>query len=170
MEKLKDPAMVLSGVNSLFLIGITAYFYKEVQTLHGDVGKVTQAMNGLITKLADIQKTDIHKTELLHNMNEKVKVLTEDISQVPSFEEFNGIDMDIEEIVAMLRENNIIVERPSLTPRPRRSGDRRRGTADQDVYERTRDTPRSSLRQPRRTTQQDDLDVIGEVRRQQPRT
>lgn len=209
MEKIKDPAMILSIANSVGLVGITAYFYKQLEAIRADMIKMSSVLTGALRKLSEMEKGEQGKSEALHTLNDQIKRINESIEQLPTFESVDDMGADLSEIVQTLSDNNINVELPSYNPRPRRSGDRR-GPRRQvpDVDERieaasrrtmTRSSDVSARRQPPRPqavrneprqesrdrveTRQDarydarsepgdngdDLDLIGEVRKQQSR-
>jgi cell fate (sporulation/competence/biofilm development) regulator YmcA (YheA/YmcA/DUF963 family) len=211
MEKFKDPAMLLSVANSIALVGTTAYFYKQLEATRLDLGKVAQTLQGVLRKLSEMEKNEQHKGEALHTLNDQIKRINEQLEEMPSLNETDNMDMDLSEIIAVLSENSIVVERPSQVGRySRRSGDRKQSRRDSDVEERDRrdvgrrparavdnartvDSTRSSrvesTHDRERTTQparpapsarqqpaptqsydnNDDTDLIGEVRRQQTR-
>jgi TolA-binding protein len=125
MEKLKDPAMLLSVANSIGLVGTTAYFYKQLEAIRLDMVKMSQTLTGVLRKLSEMEKGEQHKGEALHTLNDQIKHINEQIEELPSFDTVDNIDFDLSEIITVLEEHNIRVERPSQQQRPRRSGDRR---------------------------------------------
>lgn len=193
MDKFKDPAMLLSIVNSMGLVGTTVYFYKQLEALRLDLTKLSQTMTGALRKIGEMEKGEQHNTEALHALNDQIKRINDQIEDIPSFESVDNADLDIAEIVAVLEDNNIQVERPSqrIYSRGRRSGDRRAPPKHSEIeLEDRRDvrrppkqrleTSRPSTRDQSRDTQrtatprtepvpsfEDDSDLIGEVRRQQ---
>ena len=207
MEKLKDPAMLLSVANSIGLVGSTAYFYKQLEAVRIDMVKMSQTLTAVLRKISEMEKGEQHKSETVHALSDQIKRLNEQIERLPSFDHVDNLDLDLSEIVEILAENNITVERPSQAPRGRRSGDRRdpyrrESDVDDKRYDRTQrtttlksrgdtsrdlDSRQQSGRTPRtqpalrdQPTQRqqstpkqtygesydDDLDLIGEVRRQ----
>lgn len=219
MEKLKDPAMLLSVANSIGLVGTTAYFYKQIESIRLDMVKMGQTLTGVIRKLGEMEKGEQHKSEALHTLNDQLKRINEQIDDLPSFDNIDHLDLDLTEIIAVLEEHNISIERPSQQ-RSRRSGDRRApgpsyisNRRDSDVDDRreptrrftprnrsetsrdqdgrscrpsSRDSTRDSTRElrapsreprpeprpdtiPASSYEDDDADLIGEVRRQQGR-
>jgi len=142
MEKIKDPAMLLSIANSIGLVGTTTYFYKQLESMRTDMVKISQTLGGVIRKMSELEKTDQHKTESLHSLNDQIKNIStalDDIS-TPSMNE--DLDLDLNEIIVVLEEHNIVVERPSQNIKPYRSGDRR-GNSRRDVdHEEKRETSR----------------------------
>lgn len=62
--------------------------------------------------------------EVLHTLNDQIKVIETQLKELPSPDSIEDINIDIEEIVEVLNNSNIPIDRPSLAPR-RRSGDRR---------------------------------------------
>ena len=171
MEKLKDPAMLLSVANSIGLIGTTAYFYKQLEAIRLDMVKMSQTLNGVVRKLSELEKGEQHKNEALHTLNDQIKRINDQIDELPSFDAVDNLDVDLTEIVTVLSEQNIQVERPSQQSRSRRSGDRRSARRPTDTDERrdnsarratahsdrsrdmsTRDSDLRSSRQPTRET------------------
>lgn len=125
MEKLKDPAMLLSVANSIGLIGTTAYFYKQLEAIRLDMVKMSQTLTGVLRKISEMEKGEQNKSEALHVLNDQIKRINDQIDELPSFDAIDNMDIDLSEIIAVLEENNIPVERPSQLQRTRRSGDRR---------------------------------------------
>ena len=97
--------------------------------------------------------------------NDQIRQINDQIIDLPSFDNIDNIDLDLSEIIAVLQDNNIAIERPSLNQRPIRSGDRRgppprRQLSDHDVSDR-RDT---SVRKPLPRTQRSDTSRDVEAR------
>lgn len=113
MEKIKDPAMLLSMTNSVGLVGITAYFYKQLEAQRNDMNKISQALGQVVKKLSEMEKGEQNRSEALHGLNDQIKQINDQIEDLPSFETLSDIDLDLSEIVSALDEANIIVERPS---------------------------------------------------------
>lgn len=184
MEKMKDPAMLLSLANTAAIVGTSVYFYKQVEAVRLDMVKVSQTLNGVLRKISEMEKGDQNNNEALHALNEQIKHINDQIVELPSFDEVANFDMDITEIIEVLGENNISVKRPSQSQRVRRSGDRRaprRAIHEQEIDEtprrsnpRTPRTEGSTGLEPRRPRPQqtpqpnydDDSDLIGEIRKQ----
>ncbi|CAH6420761.1 Hypothetical protein HVR_LOCUS1283 [uncultured virus] len=124
MEKLKDPAMLLAVANSIGIVGTTAYFYKQLEALRLDLIKISQTLTGVVRKIGEIEKGQQHNSEALHTFNDQIKTINQRLTEIPSLEGIDELDLDIDELVAALSEHDIHVERPSQVPR-RRSGDRR---------------------------------------------
>jgi TolA-binding protein len=124
MEKLKDPAMILAITANIGVVGTSAYFYKQLEAIRADLVKMSQTLTGVVRKLAEMEKGDQHKGEALHTLNDQVKNINQAIEDLPSFESIDNLDIDLNEIIAVLEENNIPIERPSQARRIR-SGDRR---------------------------------------------
>ena len=111
MEKLKDNAMYLTVVNSVGLFGATTYFYKQLETMRSDMVKISQTLTGIVRKLAELEKGNQNKTEALHTLNEHVKRMNDALNDIPQIDK---IEEDLDEIVNVLTEHNIEVDRPSL--------------------------------------------------------
>lgn len=111
MEKIKDPAMALSIVNTVGLIGSSAYFYKCLEEIKKDVVKLNTVVAGIYRKIGDMDKKDVNTVEVLENLNRQVKSLNEAVEELPSVVDVEQIDEDIDEIVKGLEEKQIIIER-----------------------------------------------------------
>ena len=149
MEKVKEPAMVLSIVNSVALVGTIGYFYKQMQEDRQNMQKIAQTLSGVVRKLTDIEKGEQNKGEALHTLNDEVKRLNQALTELPTFEALDNLDVDMDEIITMLNENNISVERPSLIPKKRTN---RRGDSRND----SRGDSRNDLRSDSRNSQRND--------------
>lgn len=187
MDKLKDPSMVLSVANSAGLVGITAYFYKQLEAQRLDMIKMQQTIQGLLRKLSEIEKGEQNKSETLHLLNDQIKKLNEQVEDMPSLTDTENLDLDIDEITNVLSENNITIERPSQKVRYKKKSNKYSDFEDRDRkevsrgYSRGKESHKSSRNETKqesvksvRTTHppqsyEDDSDLIGEVRRQQTR-
>lgn len=125
MEKIKDPAMILALTANIGVFGSSAYFYKQLEAIRADLVKMSQTLTGVVRKIAEIEKGEQHKGEALHALNDQVRRINQAIDELPSFEIMNDMEDDLNEVVTVLQENDIQVDRPSQTPRRIRSGDRR---------------------------------------------
>jgi hypothetical protein len=192
MEALKDKAMYLTVANSVGLFGATTYFYRQLETMKLDMVKISQTLTGIVRKLAEIEKGDQNKTEALHTLNEQIKRMSEELE---SIQLIDIIDNDIEELVGVLQDNNINFERQSMQNKKqnkkqnnfRRDNedrkdvrrkpikndkfiDKTRGDSFRDVdnYSSSRST--KDQRKPVKYEEDEDEDLIGEVRKHQGRT
>lgn len=125
MEKLKDPSMILAVTANVGVVGVSAYFYKQLEAIRADLVKMSQTLTGVVRKIAEIEKGDQHKGEALHALNDQIRQINQAIDDLPSFDRLNDLDEDVNEVVAVLHDNDIVVDRPSQDPRRIRSGDRR---------------------------------------------
>jgi len=117
MEKIKDPAMILSITNSVGLVGVTAYFYKRLEKLEQmekDNLKLTEMLKTIVGKLNNTDKDNQQKMEALHALNQQVKALTQKVDDLP----LDDIDDDLAEVVSVLAEKDIFVDLPSQIPPP----------------------------------------------------
>lgn len=124
MEKLKDPAMLLAVANSIGIVGTTAYFYKQLESLRLDLVKMSQSFTAVVRKVSEMEKGHQHNNEALHTLNDQIKGINQRLSELASLDNFEDMDVDIDEIISILTDHNINIERPSQSSR-RRSGDRR---------------------------------------------
>ena len=192
MEALKDKAMYLTVANSVGLFGATTYFYRQLETMKLDMVKISQTLTGIVRKLAEIEKGDQNKTEALHTLNEQIKRMNDELE---SIQLIDIIDNDIEELVGVLQDNNINFERQSLQNKKqnkkqnnfRRDNDERkdtrrktvkndkfidktRGDSFRDVDNYSNSRLSKDQRKPVKYEEDEDEDLIGEVRKHQCRT
>lgn len=125
MDKIKDPAMLLSIINTVALVGSGAYFYRQLESLRSDIVKISNALTGVLKKISDLDRGGQHQEEAWHALNDQIKKINEQMDNLASLELFENMDEDITEIITTLAEREIYVDRPSNNQRPRRSGDRR---------------------------------------------
>lgn len=140
MEKLKDPAMLVTVANSIAIVGITAYFYKQMEAQRLEQIKITQTLTTIAKKLTELEKGEQNKGEVLHTLNNQIKEINFNLENMAPFEMVDNMDIDINEIIGILEENQIHIERPSQIARPRRSGDRRTHTRRSEDEERMNNT------------------------------
>lgn len=113
MDTFKDPAMILSTVDLLAIVGSTYYFYKRNEELELKIMGQQKAISILTQKMANYEKTQQHRSEGITILNDRIKELGETMQQLPSTEHLENITEDVQEIVSILSENNIEVELPS---------------------------------------------------------
>ena len=139
MDKLKEPGMVLSVANSIGLVGITAYFYKQNEALKLEMLKLTQTLTGVIRKISDMEKGDQNKSDVLHTLHDQIKSINEKLEDMPN------IETDLTELFTTLEdEHGILVERPSLDYNPRQS---KRGSSRKHNSRRNDPPPQKSTRE-----------------------
>lgn len=135
MEQLKDPATFLSIINTIAVTGSTYYFYKQGETFQISIDKINTSMTSCTDKIKKLDNSCRTTEEGLKILNEKINKLEDKIKDLPTNDNIRDLDHDIEEIVDVMNDNKITVNRPSQ--RGYRSGDYR------DRYDRdTRDNRR----------------------------
>ncbi|MEM2986609.1 MAG: hypothetical protein QXV60_00710 [Nitrososphaerota archaeon] len=110
MDKVKDPSMLLSVVNSIGLVGVTVYFYKQLETIRMDLVKITQNLSGILRKVLEIEKSDHNKNEVIRSLSEQIRKLSEQMEELPSLD-LENLEINMEEIINTLEENGINVGR-----------------------------------------------------------
>jgi TolA-binding protein len=192
MEALKDKAMYLTVANSVGLFGATTYFYRQLETMKLDMVKISQTLTGIVRKLSEIEKGDQNKTEALHTLNEQIKRMNDELE---SIQLIDIIDNDIDELVNVLQDNNINFDRPSQQNKKQNKkqnnfrrdndekkdvrglrkpikNDKTRGDSfrDRDVDNYTNSRLSKDQRKPVKYEEDEDEDLIGEVRKHQARS
>jgi TolA-binding protein len=179
MDKFKDPAMLLSIADAVGLVGVTFYFYKQLETMRSDINKTNQNITKIVAKLGEMEKGDQNKNEMVQALNDQMKRLGYEIDDLSSLE--NNITDDIEEIIKSLESNNIIIERPGQKSKYK-SGDRKQRPRNEPENKREKRTEERSSKNWNKQKQSfadnkddrlsdvdDDEELINSVRRQQTR-
>ena len=107
MDKFKDPAMLLSIADAVGLVGVTFYFYKQLESMRSDLTKTNQSVSGILHKLNEMEKGDRNRNETLQTLNEEVRRLGYELEDLSSMEDI--LDEDLEEIIKVLEKNNIVI-------------------------------------------------------------
>ena len=126
MEKFKDPAMLLSIADAVGLVGVTFYFYKQLEILKSDIAKTDQNVKKIIAKIGEIEKGDQNHNESLKTLTGQMENISYDLDNLTN--QGDELDEDLEVIIRKLEDNNIIVDRPSQKSKQYRSGDRKQNT------------------------------------------
>ena len=115
-ETLKDPAMVLSVVNTVGLVGGIYYSYKQIETLNQEIDKLNNNLKAVVSNMAEIKK--LYKTT-----NDQTQSLTNQMNQINrTVDNLSSLTDDVSDIIETLYEHEIEVVQ---TDRSHRSGDRR---------------------------------------------
>lgn len=176
MEKCKEPAMVLSILNTIGLFVSVGYLYKQNEALKTQMEGLGTSSIACARKIQEIEKSEQNTRESLMSLNNKIKELGENIEEL-TCEDINNLEMDIREIIEVMGQNEMVVERPSVSTK-RRSGDRRyQGTSRRQEEEKryetqSRRTSRSTRERERETSQtprreqifEDEDDLVRQVR------
>jgi hypothetical protein len=111
MDKMKEHSSYVTMANTVGIISSAVYFQRQLDVVKADMKKSTLTLTGIVRKLAEIEKGDQNKTEALHTLNEHVKRMNDALNDIPQIDK---IEEDLDEIVNVLTEHNIEVDRPSL--------------------------------------------------------
>jgi len=137
--------MALAIANSALSIGSAFYFYKQLESERLNIIKISQTISGLVKKVTEMEKSDQNRGEAIHTLNDQVNNIKRQVEEGSLSDLLEDLDIDIDEIVTVLDEHEIPVERPSKMTRPRRSGDRRNPPSRREEMEERRvesSTPR----------------------------
>ncbi len=182
MEKLKDPAMILSLVDLCGLKGITYHFHRKCEQLNAELQKNSQTLNNSLQKIAELSQDNRQLRELVAGFTRDLAQITDTVTSLPTKNTIRVLTEDIKEVAQVLGENNITVNLPSKEVSRRRLRDDRedrdiRGEwEDRDLRNNRREheeRPRLRERLPipiggRRPhpPPEDDADLIDQVRQQ----
>jgi cell fate (sporulation/competence/biofilm development) regulator YmcA (YheA/YmcA/DUF963 family) len=175
MDKIKDPAMVLSTTSLIGLIGTTTYFFQQISTIKSDMLKMSDALTKLAIQVRELHNGDEHKNEALQMLGEQVKSINQKIELLPSIDDIQDISEDLEGIVETLQDNNIEATLQSQQPKKRRNKNSFGSTRDRSYTKSKDEWSRNSGKRSRIETLQkqienedieEEVDLIEAVRRQ----
>jgi len=122
MDKVKDPAFILSTGNTVALIGVTVYFYKQIATIQNEISKLDEHVGNIAVKVAEQEKMTQQTPQIVASIqnlhaattkcNNAIKSLTENLKV-----ELEDVDTFIDGITESLQNSGIMVD--SRTPKPR---------------------------------------------------
>jgi len=111
VDRLKDPATLLSVVDAIGLVGATYYFYKQNESLRADMQKMSQSIGAMVKKLGELEKTSQQNVEAVRVLNEQIKPINEQMKQFSdTITDMSGMEEDLEMITATLEKHNIPIE------------------------------------------------------------
>lgn len=128
MEKMKDPAMLLSTADAIALVGVSYYFYKRLESTDAEIARISSGLAGLSNKVMELDKSLKGSDSTFTNTFVSTKKLIGDLerklndipSTIPSMEDIYHLEDNIHEIVDALSQKQINVNLSSK----KRSGDR----------------------------------------------
>jgi hypothetical protein len=111
MEKIKDPAFLLSTIDAIGLVGATYYFYKQNESMREDMKKMSQSIAGILKKVSELDKNTQQHAEALRAINEQIKPINEQMKQFSqTVEDVSCMDEELEFITVALGKHNILEE------------------------------------------------------------
>lgn len=163
MEKMKDPAFLLSAAGAIGLIGNTVYFYKQIEALRESLTRMETSLNSVVGKVSKLEREDTHTKEAITTLGGQIKEFNSKLDQLPSLASVKNINTDIEDIIISLKDSGITVNRPNLTRLPvyERPNSFRDNDRDRDwerERERERDREREKERERERQERERDRD------------
>ena len=168
MEKLKEPPMILSVINTTGMIAMAGYFYKQIETLTNEMNNLKVKNERLAAKVKELEKAQTLKDEKINKVETEMGGLEYTITENSNI--LDNFDFDLEQIVSVLEEKDIVVKRPSKKRVSSRSWNRKNSS--------TRGSPemkrnkRKKRREPESDSDDDsgsDVDIINSVRKSQSR-
>ncbi len=112
MDRIREPSTILSIGNSVSILALAMYFYKQTEALKVEVSAITDALQTVAEKLSVVEKSVGDKTDFLQTFGEKIKEVNEKIEDIPSTID-EVISSDMSEIVKALANYDIQVDIPS---------------------------------------------------------
>jgi len=116
MDKVKEPAMALSLINSTALVGSMYYIYQKILKIEADQGEIVKSVQHLSQKLGKYEKSSTHKDEEIKDIRKDLDTILESVDNYALREEVENMDRDLDAFVTQLTDNEslkIELERPS---------------------------------------------------------
>ena len=122
MESLKRPEMLLSTANTAGLIGITIYFYRQIEIIKTEMTKISSHVSNLAKKLNEVQQGNQQIPQLgqaIENINSNISYINHTMNETPTFDDIDNMEASLQAIVkALAAESGIDVQLPSTNVRP----------------------------------------------------
>lgn len=113
MEKIKDPAMILSIVDAAAIVGLTAYTYNAIKEVKEKQVEQTKTIQTLLTKINRLENDRKGLDNTVNTIDNEVKSLRDDVSSSSTIEQLDELQADLEAIVTTLKDKQIEVKLPS---------------------------------------------------------
>jgi hypothetical protein len=136
MESAKQPATIISLANSIGLVGVTVYFYKQLALMQAQLAQLNTHLSTAIKELEGLKKTGPHIQQLgqaISELNNGLGKLDTLVKTLPIMDDVDVIGDDVDNVIQTLEQSGITVERGSSRSRCSRTGHRERRPARRPV-------------------------------------
>ena len=120
MDKFKDPAMILSIMDFIAILGTTYHFQTKCNALTAELQKVTQetqtmklTSSTIIQNVAELKQENKQLHGLLRGLSNDISRLSEAVNSLPTTAMTQSLAADVDEIAQTLVDNEISVRLPS---------------------------------------------------------
>lgn len=122
METIKKPEMLLGVGNTVAIVGLGVYFYKQLAAIKMDLEELTEHLKTSVKKFSDIQKETVPRDEMvnvLNALNQKVETTQKGLEKVGVSDDVELLEEALESLSDALNEAGVEWDYP-----PRRRGRR----------------------------------------------
>lgn len=114
MENLKDHnnKILLVGV-IIGIVGVGAYSHQRTKNLDVKLLKFENALKKMGAKITELDKKSNSQVEDYQTLSNQIIGVTQELNSTVDYNEFDGLDYDIDSIIQKLKEKDITIERPS---------------------------------------------------------
>jgi len=122
METIKKPEMLLGVGNTVAIVGLGVYFYKQLAAIKMDLEELTEHLKTSVKKFSDIQKETVPRDEMvnvLNALNQKVETTQKGLEKVGVSDDIELLEEALESLSDALNEAGVEWDFP-----PRRRGRR----------------------------------------------
>lgn len=122
MDTIKKPEMLLGVGNTVAIVGLGVYFYKQLAAIKTELEELTEHLKTSVKKFSDIQKETVPREEMvnvLNALNQKVELTQKGLEKVGVSEDIELMEEALENLADALNEAGVDWDFP-----PRRRGRR----------------------------------------------
>jgi len=139
METIKKPEVLLTAGNTVAIVGVSIYFYKQISAIKTELAELTEHLKTSVKKFADIQESTASRDEMknyLTALNLKIEQTQKELKNLDSGEGVDLIEEALEDLSDALNESGIEWTYPPKRRRRRRraGGRKKKGKARRKVY------------------------------------
>lgn len=127
METVKKPEVLLTVGNTVAIVGVSVYFYKQIAALKSELSELTEHLKTSVKKFQNIQENVASKTEMekyLTALNLKIEQTQKNIQDMDSGDGLELLEDALEDLSELLTESGVEWSYP---PKRRRRGRGTRG-------------------------------------------
>jgi chromosome segregation ATPase len=115
MEKFKDYVPLVTAVNTVGLVGVSAYTYKQFEKYELEFQKIQSTLSKIIQKLNETEKESNGVSDVIKTFNSDISDIKQGLDSVN--ESVYEIKEDMDETISSLQDTGVSIERPSQIPR-----------------------------------------------------
>lgn len=133
MESLKNPALVLSSVSLLGVLGSTGYFYKRIESLDEELQKFSDVVERMGRRMGKEDESKVQLEAVSKNLRQFGEILGTFQGEVASLEgSIKEVERKLALIISSLEEEGIVVELKKKGRRKKKELEEKSDSSDSD--------------------------------------